>query len=76
MWIYILVKLCRVCRRGDIKRLEDSVGNASSVCGRVSVEEGVTIPGHNGILKGDGGWINRTLPEVREQYVDVCVAWC
>ena len=59
------MKLCRVCRRGDIKRLEDSVLNAGSVCGRASVEEEVTIPGHGGILKGDGGQIDRTLPEVR-----------
>jgi len=59
------VKLCRVCRRGDIKRLEDSVLNAGSVCGRTSVEEEITIPGHDSILKGDGGQIDHTLPEVR-----------
>ena len=57
--------LCRVCRRGDIKRLEDSILNAGSVCSRASVGEEVTISGHDGILKGDGGWIDRTLPEVR-----------
>ena len=28
-----------MCRRGDIKRLENSVLNAGSVCGRASVEE-------------------------------------
>ncbi len=48
MWgvTYIVVKmLCIVvCRRGDIKRLEDPILNASSVCGRrVSMEEEVNI---------------------------------
>ena len=48
MWgvTFIVVKmLCIVvCRRGDIKRLEDPVLNASSVCGRrVSMEEEVNI---------------------------------
>ena len=58
------MKLCRMCRRGDIKRLEDFVFDAGSVCGRASVKEEVTIPGHDGILKGDGGRIDRTLPDV------------
>ena len=43
---YIVVKmLCIVvCRRGNIKRLEDPVLNAISVCGRrVSMEEEVNI---------------------------------
>jgi hypothetical protein len=65
MWTYILVKLCRVCRRGDIKPLEDFILNSGSVCGRESAEEEITIPGHDGILKGDGGEIVCTLPEVR-----------
>jgi hypothetical protein len=69
--------LCRVvCRRGDIKRLEHPVLNTSSVCGRASVEEEVTIPGHCGILKGDGGGINCTVPEVCEQNINACGAWC
>ncbi len=69
--------LCRVvCRRGDIKHLEDPVLNTRSVCGRASVEEEVTIPGHCGILEGDGGGINRTVPEVREQNVDAFGARC
>ncbi len=56
---HIFAKLYRVCRRGDIKRLDDSVLNDGSVCGRASVEVEVTT-GHDGILKGDGGrssWI-------------------
>ncbi len=65
-----------VCRRGDIKRLEDPVLNASSVCGRASVEEEVTIPGHCSILKGDGGGINHIVPEVCQQNVNLCGARC
>ena len=65
------MKLCRVCRRGDFKHLEDSVLNAGSVCGRASVKGEVTIPGHGSILKGDGGRIDRNY-----QTVDVCSAWC
>jgi hypothetical protein len=53
-----------VCRRGYIKRLEDPVFNANSVCGRASVEEKATIPGHCGILKDDGGGFNCTVPEI------------
>ncbi len=63
--IYFVKMLCRVvCRGGDIKRLEDLVLNASSVSGRASVEEEVVIPGHCGILKGDGGRVDHTVPEV------------
>jgi hypothetical protein len=55
--------LCRVvCRRGDVKRLEVPVLNTSSVCGRASVEEEVTIPGHCSILICDLGRINHTVP--------------
>ncbi len=50
-----------VLGRGDVKCLEDSCLNAGSVCGRASVEVEVTIPGHYGILKGDGGRINRIV---------------
>ncbi len=56
--------------------LEDPVLNTSSVCGRASVEEEVTIPGHCGILKVDGGGINRTVPQVCEQNVNACGAQC
>ena len=57
--------LCRVvCRRGDTKRLEDLVINASSVGDRASVEEEVFIPGHCSILEGDGGRVYRTVPAV------------
>ena len=52
-----------MCRRGDFKHLEDSDLNAGSVCGRASMKGEVTIPGHDGILKGDGGRIDRTLPD-------------
>ncbi len=63
--IYFVKMLCRVvCRGGDIKGLEDLVLNASSVSGRASVEEEVVISGHCGILKGDRGRVNRTVPEV------------
>jgi hypothetical protein len=65
-----------MCRRGDIKRLEDPVLNTSSVCGRASVEEEVIIPGHCSILKGDGGGINCTVLEVPEQNVNACGARC
>jgi hypothetical protein len=54
-----------MCRRGDIKCLEDLVPNASSVGGRASVEEEVILPGHFDILKGDGGRVDHTVPEVR-----------
>jgi hypothetical protein len=53
-----------VCGRGDTKRPEDPVLNSNSVRSRASVEEEITIPGHYGILKGDGGLINCILPEV------------
>jgi hypothetical protein len=43
-----------VCGRGDTKRPEDPVFNSGSVCSRASVEEEITIPGHYGILKGEG----------------------
>ncbi len=56
--------------------MEDPVLNTSSVCGRASVEEEVTIPGHCSILKGDGGGINCTVPEVCEQNVNVYGARC
>ncbi len=65
-----------MCRRGDIKCLEDLVPNASSVGGRASVEEEVILPGHFDILKGDGGRVDHTVPEVRQEYVDACRAHC
>jgi len=61
-----------VCRRGDIKRLEDPILDASGVCGRASMEEEVTISGHDGILKGDGGRIDHTLPKLG--WVKLCKA--
>jgi hypothetical protein len=61
---------------GDVKCLKYSVCNASNVCGRASVEEEIAIPGHYGILKVDGGWINRVVFKVREQNVDACGARC
>ncbi len=64
-YIYFVKMLCRVvCRGGDIKHLEDLVLNASSVGGRATMEEEEVIPGHCGILKDDGGRVNRTVPEV------------
>jgi hypothetical protein len=69
--------LCRVvCKRGDVKCLEDPVLNISSVCGRACMEDEVTIPGHCGILKGDGGGINRTVLEVCEENVNACGIQC
>jgi hypothetical protein len=61
---------------GDVKCLKDSVRNAGNVCGSVSVEEEIAIPGHYGIFKVDGGWINRVVFKVREQNVDACGARC
>ncbi len=66
--LYFVKMICRVvCRGGDIKRLEDLVNlvlDASSVSGRASVEEEVVKPGHCGILEGDGGRVDCTVPEV------------
>jgi hypothetical protein len=56
--------------------LENSVRNAGNVCGRASVEEEIAIPGHYGIFKVDGGWINGVVLKVREQNVDACGARC
>ena len=61
---------------GDVKCLEDSIGNVGNVCGRASAEEEVTIPGHYGILKVDGGRINCIMLKVCEQNVDACGAQC
>ena len=61
---------------GDVKCLKDSVRNAGNVCGRASMEKEITIPGHYGILKVDGGWINRVVLKVCKQNVDTCGAWC
>jgi hypothetical protein len=53
---------CHVeCRRGDTKHLEDHVLGIGSICGRVAVEEEVTIPGLYDVLKGDGGGIYHTV---------------
>ncbi len=61
---------------GDGKCLKDSVCNVCNVCGSVSVEEEITIPGNYGIFKVDGGWINRVVLKVCEQNVDACGARC
>ena len=61
---------------GDVKCLKDSVRNTSNICGSVSVEEEIAIPGHYCILKVNGGWINRVVLKVREQHVDACGARC
>ena len=58
---------CRVvCRRCDIKCLEDLVLSASSVSvsGIASVEEEFVVPGHCGIIEGDVGRVGCTVPEV------------
>jgi hypothetical protein len=60
----------------DVKCLGDSICNAGNVCGRASVEEEITIPGHYGILKVDGGRINHIVLKVCEQNVDACGARC
>ena len=61
---------------GDFKCLKDSVRSAGDICGIVSVEEEIAIPGHYCILKVNGGWINRVVLKVHEQNVDACGAWC
>jgi hypothetical protein len=63
---------------GDIKCLKDSICNAGNICGSVSVEEEIAIPGHYGIFKVNGGWINCVVlkVKVREQNVDTCGARC
>ena len=61
---------------GDIKCLKDSICNAGNICGSVSVEEEIAIPGHYGIFKVNGGWINCVVLKVREQNVDACGARC
>ena len=61
---------------GEVKCLKDSVRNAGNICGSVSVEEEIAIPGHYCILKVNGGWINRVVLKVREQNVDACGARC
>ncbi len=61
---------------GDVKYLKDSVCNAGNICGIVSVEEEVAIPGHYGVFKVNGGWINRVVLKVCEQDVDACGARC
>jgi hypothetical protein len=62
---------------GDVKCLKYSVCNAGNICGIVSVEEVVAIPGHYGVFKVNGGWINCVvLSKVREQDVDACGARC
>ncbi len=69
------IYICEVlCGMGDIKCLKDSIHSASNVCGRVSMEEDIAIPGHYGIFKVDGGWINRVVLKVCEQNVDACGA--
>ncbi len=61
---------------GDVKCLKDSVCSARDICGSVSVEEEIAIPGHYCILKVNGGWINRVVLKVCEQNVDACGARC
>ena len=61
---------------GDVKCLKDSVCNAGNICGSVSVEKEIAIPGHYCILKVNGGWINCVVLKVREQNVDACGARC
>jgi hypothetical protein len=61
---------------GDVKCLKDSVCNAGNICSSVSVEEEIAIPGHYGIFKVNGGWINRVVLKVCEQNVDACGARC
>ena len=61
---------------GDVKCLKDSVRSAGNICGSVSVEEEIAIPGHYCILKVNRGWINRVVLKVREQNVDACGARC
>ena len=61
---------------GDVKCLKDSVFNDGNVYGRVSMEEEITTPGHYGIFKVDGGWINRVVLKICEQNVDACGARC
>ncbi len=39
--------------KGDTECQEDLVLYASSICGKVTVEEEVAVPEHCGILKGD-----------------------
>jgi hypothetical protein len=74
--LFVRVLCGVVCGTGDVKYLEDSIHNTSNVCGRASVEEEVIIPGHYGILKGDGELINRIMLEVCEKNVDACGARC
>ena len=40
------------------------------------MEEEIAIPGHYGIFKVDGGWINHVVFKVCEQNVDACGARC
>ena len=61
---------------GDVKCLKVSVCIAGNICGSVSVEEKIAIPGHYCILKVNGGWINLVVLKVREQNVDACGARC
>ena len=61
---------------GDVKCLKDSVRSAGNICGSVSVEEEIAIPGHYCILKVNEEWINRVVLKVREQNVDACGARC
>ena len=65
-----------LCGLGDVKCLKDSVHNAGNICGSVSVEEEIAIPGHYCILKVNGGWINRVVLKVCEQNVDACGVRC
>ena len=61
---------------GDVKCLKVSVCSAGNICGSVSVEEEIAIPGHYCILKVNGGWINRVVLKVCEKNVDACGARC
>ncbi len=61
---------------GDVKCLKYSVCNAGNICGIVSVEEEIAIPGHYSVFKVNGGWINRVVLKVCEQDIDACGARC
>lgn len=58
--------------QGNTECLEDLVLYASSIYGRVAMEEEIAVPGHYNVLKGNGGGIHHTVPQVRQWDVDAC----
>ena len=48
--------------QGNTECLEDLVLYASSIYGRVAMEEEIAVPGHYNVLKGNGGGIHHTVP--------------